>query len=134
MFRLFAGGLALALLLGSVAADDKKDPKDKPAVVSWERSANGVDLKLDFDKDALIVNASNGGGSVTATCTKTVDKDGVVKIEVTKVVKKGMFPDPPKEFSFKWKIVGDTATLSDLKGEGLDDVKDTIEGEYKKKK
>ena len=60
-----------------------------------------------------------------------------MKVTVTGVEEKGKVPLVPKkgfEFSFKWKEAGDKATLSDLKGEGLDDAKAIVEGEYKKKK
>jgi hypothetical protein len=135
MLRLLAGGFALALLLGPVAAQDKKD-KDKAPV--WERESNGLELKFEFiGKDMLKLSAFNGENGAIVTCKTTTDKDGVVKAVVTEAVEKGNFPPTPKkgfEFSFKWKVDGDKATLSDLKGEGLDDAKPIIEGEYKKKK
>lgn len=135
MLRLLAGGFALALLLNPAIADDKKDEKDKAPV--WERESNGIDLKFEFGKDTLKLTAFNGENGAIITCKTTTDKDGVVKATVTEAVEKGNFPPTPKkgfEFSFKWKADGDTATLSDLKGEGLDEAKGLIEGEYKKKK
>lgn len=138
MFRSLAGASALALLLTlSAAAQDKKDPKDKPAAVVWGREANGIDLRFEFGKDALTTRVFNGENGFVATCTTKTDKDGVVKVTVTAVESKGNFPLVPKkgyEFSFKWKETGDTAALSDLKGEGIEDAKAVVEGEYKKKK
>lgn len=131
MVRLLAGGFVLALVFGSAMAEDK------PAVTTWEREANGIDLKLDVSKDTLKIAAFNGENGVIATCKITVDKDGVVKAKVTDVEEKGNFPPKPKvglEFTFKWKVEGNTATLSDLTGEGLDEAKAVVEGEYKKKK
>ncbi len=135
MFRLLACGFALALLLGTASADDKKDSKDK--LVAWERESNGFDLKLEFGKDILKVNVFNGENGATLTCKTTIDKKGLVKATVTEVEEKGNFPQKPKigfEFSFVWKVEGNTGTLSDLTGEGLDDAKPLVEGEYKKKK
>jgi hypothetical protein len=137
MFRSLACGFALISLVGSSAADDKKDPKDKPALVSWERESNGIDLKLDVGKDVLKVHVFSGENGMIATCKMTVDKDGLVKATVTEVEEKGNFPAKPKvgfEFSFKWKVDGETATLSDLMGEGVADAKALAEGDYKKKK
>lgn len=138
MFRPLAGASALVLLTTlTAAAQDKKDPKDKPDAVVWERQADSIDLRLEFGKDALTVKVFNGGNGFVATCTTKTDKDGVVKVTVTGVEEKGKFPLVPKkgfDFSFKWKEAGDKATLSDLKGEGLDDAKAIVEGEYKKKK
>ncbi len=130
MFRLLAGGLALAMMIGSAVADDKK------TVVSWEKEANGVDLKLDVGKDTLKINAFMGENGVIASCKLTVDKTGTVTAEVTDVDVKGMFPAPPKglKFTFKWKVDGDTATLSELMGKGIEEYKDVVEGDYKKKK
>ena len=135
MFRLLACGLVLTVLIGSLAADDKKDPKEK--YVSWERESNGFDLKFDFGKDKLKLNVFNGENGVIVTCKTTIDKNGLVKATVTEVEEKGTFPQKPKkglEFSFVWKIEGDKATLSDLMGEGVEEAKPLAEGEYKKKK
>ena len=134
LFRLIACGVALALLAGSSPAQDKKDKDKSPA---WEHEANGVTLKLEFGKDTLKLTVFQGENGFIATCKTTTDKDGVVKATVTESTEKGNFPPTPKkgfEFSFKWKVTEDTGTLSDLKGEGLDDVKTTVEGEYRKKK
>src|SRR5262245_42686868 len=138
LVRLVAFGFALAWLAGTGPApgQEKKD-KDKAQAPVWERESNGVVLKLEFGKDTVKMTVSQGENGFVATSKTTTDKDGVVKATVTESTEKGSFPRTPKkgyEFSFKWKASGDTATLSDLKGEGLDDVKSTVEGEYKKKK
>jgi hypothetical protein len=135
MFRLLACGIALSALVGSVAADDKKDAEEK--YVTWERESNGFDLKFDFGKDKLKISVFNGENGMILTCKTTTDKKGLVKVTVTEVEEKGNFPQKPKvgfEFNFVWKVEGDKATLSDLTGEGIDDAKPLAEGEYKKKK
>src|SRR5580698_10734439 len=109
MLRSLACGVALALFLGSVVADDKPD------TVSWERESNGIDLKLDVGKDKLKFHVFSGDNGVVVTCKMSLDKDGLVKATVTDVEEKGNFPTKPAvgmEFSFKWKVDGDTATLS----------------------
>jgi len=136
LFRLVAGGFALALVIasGSSPAQDKKDKEKAPV---WEREDSGVTLKFEFGKDTAKMTVSLGENGFVANCKSTTDKDGVVKLTVTEATEKGNFPRTPKkgyEFSFKWKAADDTATLSNLKGEGLDDVKGIIEGEYKKVK
>lgn len=134
MLRLLAGCVALAFLIAPAPADDKKDA---PLGPSWERESSGIDLKFEFGKDTMKMTVFNGENGAIITCKTTTDKDGVIKATVTEAVEKGTFPPTPKkgfEFSFKWKADGDKATLSDLKGEGLDDAKALIEGEYKKKK
>jgi hypothetical protein len=134
LFRTVAGVFALALFTGLVAAEDKKE-KDKPAVTTWTRESNGVDLKLEISKDTMKGSVVAGENGFIATCKITMDKDDVVKATVTEVEEKGNFPNKPKvglEFSFKWKVDGDKAELSDLKGDGVEDAKSIVE--YKKKK
>ena len=132
MVRILAGTLGLALLINSSAAQDQKDK-----TTSWVREANGIEMTFEFGKDTLQVTAMQGDNGTVFTCKSTIDKDGVVKATVTESTEKGNFPPTPKkgfEFSFKWKVSGDTATLSDFKWEGLpEDAKGVVEGEYKKK-
>lgn len=135
MLRLLAGVFCTAVLLGTVGAQDKKETKEK--LVAWEREANGIDLKLDVGKETLKISAFSGDNGVIATCKMTVDKTGKVKATITEVEEKGTFPAKPKvglEFTFKWKVEGDKAMLSDLEGEGIEEAKTVLEGEYKKKK
>lgn len=64
-----------------------------------------------------------------------IEKD-VVTAEVTDVEVKGEFPAVPKKgdkMSFKWVVEADVATLTDLKGDKVEDAKLVIQGEYKKK-
>ncbi|HJZ58705.1 MAG TPA: hypothetical protein VKE74_27430 [Gemmataceae bacterium] len=137
MFRPLTGACALSLLIAFASrADDKKDA---PALSgTWLREANGLDLKLEFSgKDTLKIAVFGGDNGVIVTAKYTVDKDGRVTAKVTDVEEKGKFPaKPPKglEVSFKWKVKGDTATLEDLKGEGVEDAKPVFEGEYQRKK
>jgi hypothetical protein len=132
MFRPFVGVLALALLAAPTAADDKKDEKR----TTWVRESNGIDLKFEMGKETMKGSVFSGQDGFIATCAIKADKDGVVHAKVTEVESKGNFPSVPKagfEFSFKWKVDGDKAELSDLKGEGVEDAKAVVEGEYKKK-
>jgi hypothetical protein len=137
LFRLVAGGFALALLATTVAAEDKKEKdKDKSDVTTWTRDANGVDLTFEFTKDTLKGTVLVGENGFVAKAKITIDKEGVVKAKITDVEEKGKFPDLPKvgtEFSFKWKVTGDKAELSDLKGDEVEQAKAVVEGEYKKK-
>jgi hypothetical protein len=130
MARLLAGAIGLALLINSAEAQDKK-------TTTWEREANGFEITFEFGKDSLKVTAMQGDNGAVFTCKSTIDKDGVVKATVTDSTEKGNFPPTPKkgfEFSFKWKEGGDKATVSEFKWEGLEEAKDIVEGEYKKKK
>jgi len=134
MIRLLAAGIALALVVVPAAAQDKK--KEKPAS-TWVREANDLVITYEFGKDTLKVTAFHGDDGAIFTCKTKIDKEGVVMATVTEATEKGNFPPTPKkgfEFSFKWKVSGDTATLSDFKWEGLpEDAKGVVEGEYKKK-
>jgi hypothetical protein len=134
LVRIVAGVVALSVLGGLSVAQDKKD-KDKPAI--WERESSGVNLTFEFTKDTLKGTVLSGDNGFIATGKMTIDKDGLVKVKITEVEEKGNFPNKPAvglEFSFKWKVDGDKAELSDLKGDGVEDAKSIVEGEYKKKK
>jgi hypothetical protein len=140
MFRLLAAvpALALVALSGSYTpADDKKDAKDTPFAGKFNRESNGLDLSIEFvSKDKVKISAAAGDNGITVTCKYSVDKD-TVKAKITDVEMKGNFPaKPPKdlEFSFKWKVKGDTGTLDDLKGDGIEDAKAAFEGEWQKEK
>jgi hypothetical protein len=138
MFRLLAAGfaIALALTVPATAQDKKEKDKDKAPIGTWVRESNGVDLKFEFDKDTLKGTVLAGDNGFVAKCKITVEKDGIVKAKITEVEEKGMFPGLPKvgvEFSFKWKVTGDKAELSDLKGDEVEAAKAIVEGEYKKK-
>jgi hypothetical protein len=136
MFRLLTVVVALGLV-GMAAAQDKKDDK-KTIAGTWTREANGLDIEFAFAKDVLKITAMQGDNGVIVTTKFTVEKDGVVKVKVTGVEEKGTFPaKPPKdlEFSFKWTVKKDGgAALDDLKGDGLDEAKGALEGEFKAKK
>jgi len=130
---------AIACVALSFAGFTAAEDKEKPAALTgiWTREANGLDLKVEFaGKDVLKMTAMADENGVTVTSKYTV-KDGVVKAKVTKVEVKGEFKSAPKEgleFTFKWKVKGDTATLDDFEAEGLENAKPVVEGEYAKKK
>ena len=135
MSRLYAGACALALVVAAASAQEK----DKPVLTgTWTREANGLDLKFEFAKgDTFKVSAFGGDNGVIVTCKYTVEKDGTVKASISKVEEKGNFASKPPqglEFSFKWKVKGNTAALDDLKGKELEDAKPILEGDYQKKK
>jgi hypothetical protein len=132
MFRLFAGALAVAVALGSAAAEDKKD-NDKPT--TWVKEVGNLVLKFEIGKETAKYHVFNGNDGVTLTAKLKWDKDKVTS-EITDVEVQGNFPNPPKKgekVTFKWVVKGDTATLSDFAGDGADGAKDVVEGEYKKK-
>ncbi|MDB5312474.1 MAG: hypothetical protein JWO38_6676 [Gemmataceae bacterium] len=138
MVRPLAFVVAAFLFAGTAPAEDKKD-KDKPALSgTWTREANGLDLKFEFvGKETVKIFAFHDDNGVIATCKYTADKDGLVKAKITDVEVKGEFKNKPAkgaEFSFKWAVKGDTATLDDLKGDDLEHAKPVLEGEYAKKK
>ena len=131
---------ALAALLVAAAGAPAQDAKDKKAAGPggvWTREAGGLALKFDFTdakKGTFKLTAMNGDNGVVAGCKFEV-KDGIVRAEIKDVEEKGNFPSKPPvgfEFKFKWKAAGDTAELSDLQGDNIDNVKPVVEGEYKR--
>lgn len=133
MFRLLVAVLALAAFgLGPVVAEDKKD-KDKPT--TWVREVGEVALKFEIGKETAKYHVFSGDNGVILSAKLKWDKDTVTS-EITDVEVKGNFPGAPKKgekVTFKWVVKDNTATLSDLTGDGADGAKDLVEGEYKKK-
>jgi hypothetical protein len=141
MFRLFptfALGAVLVAAGGSTAQDARDKKADGPAGV-WSREAGGLELKFDFTdakKGRMKVTLLAGDNGVVLGCKLEV-KDGVVRGEIKDVEERGNFPNRPPvglEFKFKWKATGDTAELSELQGENIDNVKPVVEGEYRRVK
>ncbi|MGL6075615.1 MAG: hypothetical protein ACRC8S_15785 [Fimbriiglobus sp.] len=129
-----------SLSLAAVAVEDKKEDKKEekqPIKGQWIKDTDGIEISFHFKtKDQLLIKASAGGNSMTATCKYKVEKDKV-SAEVTEVKEEGDFPSkPPKGYkmSFKFKVEKDTAKLEDYEAENKEEVKPIIEGEYKSKK
>ena len=130
---------ALFASLGSIRAEDGKDPKAdkaKPTGV-WVKEADGLKLSFDFGKaDIVVVTAAMGESALILTCKYTVEKDGLIKAKTTGIDVKGEFPLKPKDdysFEFKLKADGKTAKLTDFDAsEEADKAKGVVEGEYAK--
>jgi hypothetical protein len=135
---LVCGVLALACRLA--LADDGKGDKGKPIPSgTWEKK--DAEPKLEFTgEDKLTIFPHGDNLDFQIDCSYTVTKDGLVKAKITRlggtedVVEKAKASVPVGlEFSFKWKLDGDRATLDDLDGKDVEHVKERLEGEYTKK-
>jgi hypothetical protein len=127
--------VAMMVLGGTAWAEDKKAAPAAPAKPSgqWAHDSDSVEIVLNFQKDDLKLTAKLGDASVTVTCKWEMDKEGTIKATVTDVIVKGDFPEVPKkgiEMSFKFKVDGKKAKLSDFKSKDLDVAKPVMEGEY----
>lgn len=132
----FAFAVVLVASAGSVGQEGKGKGKDKKAGPTgvWVREAGGIEVKFDFTggKSPFKASVFKGDDGINLTCKYEI-KGGVVKAEITVVEEKGNFPNPPPvgfEFSFKWAPKDDTAELSDLAADNIDNVKPIVEGEY----
>ncbi len=136
MFRLFAGGFALALVAlagGPGSADDKKE---KEKFTTWVKEVGEITLTFEIGKETAKYTVAAGENAAIITAKLKWDKD-TVSSEVTDVEVKGNFPGAPKKgekVTFKWVVKGDKATLSNFAGDGADAARDVVEGEYKLKK
>jgi hypothetical protein len=140
--RRYLGTLVIALLVLaglSAAADDKKDDKDKPSLSGvWARKEH--QLKIEFaDKEVMKISPHGKDEVILVVCKYTVDKNGLVKAKVTEL--EGREKEKVKdhvpvdlEFSFKWQVKNDTATLGDVSGDNVEALKQHLEGDYEQKK
>jgi|GEM_PF-1186206 len=136
------GALVIAMLVlagFSAAADDKKDDKDKPSLSGvWTRKEH--QLKIEFaDKEVMKISPHGKDEVILVVCKYTLDKNGLVKAKVTEL--EGKEKDKAKdhvpvdlEFSFKWQVKNDTATLADVSGDNVEALKQHLEGDYEQKK
>ena len=79
---------------------------------------------------------NDGNDGCVLDAKYTLGEDGIVKCEVTSFEKKGNFPVEKEKgytFSFKTKIDGKIAKLTDFDGKDIDDgAKAVLEGDYEK--
>ena len=87
------------------------------------------------------VNPHGKDDVILILCKYTAEKDGLVKAGVTGFEGKQEAKDKLREklpidteFSFKWKVKDDAATLDEVKGEKIEPFKSLLEGEFGKKK
>jgi hypothetical protein len=142
MLRLAAATLTAVVLVSALSAEDKDkaDKKETKHLGTWTRTVDESKVTFDFKKDKMTAKIKTGQGTIDVEATYEVTKDGVIKGKITKVEKKGVDggPDEGDTFSFKFKIKGDTFTVSELKDnddkavEG--EAKALVEGDYKKVK
>lgn len=135
-----ACALVGVLVLGPAgSADDKKDDKEKSKPSgTWVRESEGFEVKFAFAKpEEMTITVMTGGNGAVVKAKYAVEKDGTIKGTVTDVEEKGEFPAKPQkgfEFSFKFKVDGKKAKLTDFTAENAENAKPIIEGEYDQKK
>jgi hypothetical protein len=138
------GGLlvcgVLALAGRPARADDGKGDKEKPTLSGkWENQDTEPKLELKFTGDDTLTFFPHGD-DFHIDCSYTVTKEGLVKAKITRLGGRQEVLDKAKEalpvgkeFEFKWKVDGDTATLEAVQGEDTEHLKDHLEGKYAKK-
>jgi hypothetical protein len=138
----YAAVLASAVLLlasASAPGEDKKDDKDKPSLSgTWARQEGQT--KIEFSgKDVMKIYPHGDNKVIVVVCEYALKKEGLVKAKITEL--EGREKEKAKEaapvgleFSFKWQVKDDSATLDDLKGENTDALKSHVEGKYDQKK
>lgn len=126
---------AALILIGRSAADDK----DKPALSGvWK--LQGGEPKIEFaDKETLKISPHGDSDVIVIVCKYTVEKEGRIKGKITELQGKEEVKQKAKEilpvgleFSFKWTVKKDSATLDDMKGDNVDPLKGHLEGKYEK--
>jgi hypothetical protein len=135
---LVCGVLALACCLA--LADDGKGDQEKPIPSgTWEKKEAEPTLKF-TGEDKLTIFPHGDNLDFQIDCSYTVTKDGLVKAKITRLGGAGDVVEKAKEsvpvgleFTFKWKLDGDKATLDELDGKDVEHVKERLEGEYTKK-
>ncbi len=135
MYRVLTTAAALALLAAVLPATAPVSGGDtKPARPSgtWTRTAGDFEVRFDFQADTLKCTLSGGGVTIAIDADYAVARDGTVFGRISKVDKAGGGgPNVGDLFSFKFKVKGDTLTISDLGPETNADARQLVEGDYK---
>ena len=132
--RLLAAAFVLALVVPAMA-DDKVDAKKLKG--NWLRDVQGTKLLYKFkDGGKMEAHLTPQGADkpIIVSVDYTVDKDGVVTGVITKVenANEGGGPQKGDKFTMKVEIGKETMIVSDFKGVEGAEVKQLVEGEYKK--
>lgn len=132
---LACGVLTLTGLLA--VADEKKD--DKKLAGTWVMKDGETQIEF-ADKGVLKILPHGDKLDFAVVCEFTAGKDGAVKAKITDLEGKEEIKAKAKDlipvgsaFSFKWTVDGNTGTLADVDGKGLDAIKSKLEGGYEKK-
>jgi RNA polymerase sigma factor (sigma-70 family) len=114
---------------------------DEPKPLSGVWTKKEGELKLEFAEKTVLKISPHGKDDVILILCEYTEKDGVVKAKITGFegkdeAKKAVAAKLPvgTEFSFKWKVNKDAATLEDVKGEKAEGLKSHLEGEFGEKK
>jgi hypothetical protein len=129
--------LASCFTLGGLTARAADEKKASKLDGTYSKSAGGMDVTFEFKGDKVGVVLVNGSGDgVGVDATFTIDEKGLLKGTVEKSEKKGngAGDGPPKgdKFSFKVVVTKDGIKISDLESNGGEEVKQLVEGDYKK--
>ncbi len=127
--------VCVILLAGAAASAD-----NKKSTLSGTWVQVGAELQIAFDKDVMKILPHGDKADIAIVCKYTTEKSGLVKATVSDYEAKDEVKDKLKEhvplgleFSFKWQVKGDTATLDNVKGDKTDPIKSHLEGKYEKK-
>src|SRR5262245_46416261 len=134
MFRRLLAAAVIVAFAVPVLADEKIDAKKLKG--SWLREVQGTKLLYKFKDDTKMEAHLTPAGAdkpIVVSVDYTI-KDGVLSGLITKVDNGGDQGGPQQgdKFSFKLEVGKETLIVSDLKGVEGEQVKQLVEGEYKK--
>lgn len=134
MRRMLAATFVLVLAVPAMA-EDKFDVKKLKG--SWVREVEGAKMVFKFDGDKGFKAELTPPGATdpfNIDSDFTIDKDGVLKGEITKVESKNEGgPKKGDKYSFKIEVGKEKLIVSEFKNDGGDEAKKLVEGEYSKK-
>jgi hypothetical protein len=132
--RLLAAALVIAFA-GPILADDKFDAKKLKG--TWAREVQGTKLLYKFKDDGKMeahLTPQGADKPIIVSVDYSIEKDGTMTGVITKVENGGDQGGPQKgdKFSMKLELGKETMIVSDFKGVEGNEVKQLVEGEYKR--
>jgi hypothetical protein len=138
MTRVATVALVMLLLLAHAApAAGEKDAHKKKLAGTWKRSLGENSITFTFKGNTLHALVKTTEQTLHVDADYGISKDGVLFGRISKANKEGDDGGPSEGdlFSFRFRIEGNTLTLSDLKTpQENDEAKELLQGEYFKQK
>ena len=117
------------------AGTGEKAASKKLLTGSWKRTAGDNFITFTFKGNTLHAVMKAGDNPMEVDADYGVSKDGVLFGRISKVKKEGEGPSEGDLFSFRFRIDGNTLTLTDLKTpHDNDEAKELLQGDYHKQK
>jgi hypothetical protein len=135
MRRLTTAALLMLLLVQAAPGAGEKQASKKQLDGAWKHTVGDNSITFRFKGNTLHAMVKTSDNSMEVDADYGVSKDGVLFGRISKVKKEGDGPSEGDLFSFRFRIDGNTLTVSDLKTPHENgEAKELLQGDYHRQK